>query len=275
MAVNRDDYLTILETAANRVPYWARSTNPIVRRHMGFNWRTVPPETQPIAIGLMFWGAVFLIGIFLPFVQSMMMMVLLAAWVLMPFVWIGYAYILIQVAIRAADIMQAEQRNNTLELLMTTPMSLGQILLGKVAAAIWQRMDDLYIIAMLVVWLAPPMLFATYEPIWGMAEYPGISQLVIMLSLVVSLARILLEPIMIGALAVFIGAVTTARSIAITTTLAVAIAVFTLLIIVRRLPMLTLDPVAVILMDFVLAVALPLGLTALFLWGAARFITED
>ena len=30
------------------LPYWARATNPIVRRHLGLYWRTLPPEFEPI-----------------------------------------------------------------------------------------------------------------------------------------------------------------------------------------------------------------------------------
>jgi hypothetical protein len=275
MAINREEYLTILEDSANRVPRWARSTNPIVRRHMGFNWRTVAPELRPMLYGFLFWTLIFVIGTFVPLVQSVMMMVLLASWIIMPFAWLVYGHILLQVAIRAADIMQEEQRNNTLQLLMATPMSVQQIFLGKIAASLWRRMDDLYLVGYVVAWLAAPMLFAIYEPLWNVEEYVGVSQGFIVLALAVSLLRLLLEPILIGSLAILIGVLTTGRSIAITSTVALSAAFFFLMYMVRRIPILAEDPVAVVILDFVLPIVIPIVGSYIFLWVAKRFVTQD
>jgi len=275
MAVNQDDFSTILEQSANRVPYWARSTNPIVRRHMGFNWRTVPPEIRPILIGFGTWLAIYMIGIFIPFIQGITMMFVLASWIIMPFAWFAHVHILLSVASRAADIMQEEQRNNTLELLMATPMTLSQIFMGKVAASIWKRMEDISLLANVVVWLTPPMLYSVFMPLFPLDEYPVTSQALFMVTLAVSVLRVFLEPVMIGALAILVGVVTNGRSAAITSTIVLGGFYFLLMFLIRQLPMVVNNPVAVIVMEIIVPVAVPIVLTGFMLWLATKIVSDD
>ena len=58
--------------------------------------------------------------------------------------------------------MADEIRNNTMQLLMSTPMSLDQIFLGKVAAALWRKMDDLVLIVQGAAIFGPPLIIMHY-----------------------------------------------------------------------------------------------------------------
>lgn len=251
------DNVAQIEAASSKLPYWARSTNPIVRRHLGLYWRTVPPELRPLITGFLVWAALVLIGILIPGVVELTLMVYLASIMVMPVMMIYYAHVLLTITINSAETMQEEQRNNTLQLLMATPMSLTQIFLGKVAAAIWRRMDDLVLIAQLNVVFALPLLYGHYVNIWSPADYPLVSQLLILLALLVSMLRIVLEPVMVGAIAIFVGTVTPNRSTAISASLVLSGFYLLLTNLLRGLPGIAGQPVPVFIVEFIVPVVLP------------------
>ena len=128
------------------LPYWARATNPIVRRHLGLYWRTLPPEFQPIFYICGFWVTALLVGIIFPFVTDLATTLIVVSVLVIPVGIIFYLRALFSIAANSAAVMADEIRNNTMQLLMSTPMSLEQIFLGKVASAIWRKMDDLVLI---------------------------------------------------------------------------------------------------------------------------------
>lgn len=286
MAVNREDYITMMERAANRVPYWARSTNPIVRRHLGLNWRTLPPQVRPLLIGVGIWALILFIGIILPIVRDTAAMLFLSSIIVLPVTALLYGHILITIAVTAADTMQEEMRNNTLSLLRTTPMSLEQIFLGKIAVALWKRMDDLVLVAQVVVAFAPPVLLVVYSGYWALEQYPVASQLIVITGIIVSLLRLVVEPVFIGILAVFIGVIVPNRSTAITGTISLGVFYFVIINLASHLPIVrgeklldgTIIPpnqALIILFEFVLPVVLPVLLAYLFLRLAVRTVTAD
>ena len=127
---------------------------------------------------------------------------------------IFYAKALFSIAANSAVAMSDEMRNKTMHLLMSTPMSLEQILLGKVAAAIWRKMDDLILIVQAGALFGPPLIIMHYAAMFpvvdsGILSYP----LVIIMSVVV-LVRLVVEPIMFGMLGVGIGTYVPYRSTA-------------------------------------------------------------
>ena len=121
------------------LPYWARATNPIVRRHLGLYWRTLPPEFEPIFYTSGFWVLALLAGIVFPFVTDLATTVIVVSVLVIPVGIIFYLRALFSIAANSAAAMADEIRNNTMQLLMSTPMSLEQIFLGKVASAIWRK----------------------------------------------------------------------------------------------------------------------------------------
>ena len=275
MAVNQQDLQNIMQTTASRVPYWARSSNPIVRRHLGMGWRTLPPELTPLLKAMGVWAAILVLGLILPFVLDMISTVFLASLLTIPFVTLLYGHILLTVSVSAVSIMQQEIANDTFQLLRATPMSLEQIFLGKVAAAIWQRMDDLIIVAYGIVLLGLPVYLIMYSDVWVPAEQPLLAFVMLMLAMIVALLRVIVEPIMLGMLAVFIGLVVPTRGFSVTATLVIGGFYVALLNLIRYIPGLMEDPLAVLIVDFVLPLLLPVVITFMLLQLAKNIVLSD
>jgi hypothetical protein len=282
----RKFHFTEIEDVQERLPYWARSSNPIVRRHLGLYWRTVPPELQPFGSIFLVWVVVMVSGILLPALFGFTMISFLASIMIVPFSLIVYAHILWTISTEASAYMQQEFSNDTFQLLQATPMSLTQIFLGKVSAAIWRRMDDLVMVAQLLVAFSPPILFYIYAQIWPTDEYGiAITPLMSLLATVVVLARLILEPLMIGVMSVFIGIVVEGKGRATSAAVVLGTFYFVLLNLLSQLPSVrgfeTIDTVVkpnfllVILTDFVLPVALPLILIFGLLKLSTYLVTRD
>jgi len=115
-----------------------------------------------------------------------------------------------------------------------------------------------------------PILISQYASIWPLDQYPVMSRLGMVLGLVVSLVRLILEPFMIGALGVMTGAALRVRSSAVVATALIAFFYFLSMNLLRflKIPW----PLQ-FMIEFVLPIALPL----LIIWGslklAERFIT--
>lgn len=129
------------------LPAWAKSSNPIVRRHLGLYWRTLPPEVGPLLGWNLGWGGAFIsVGLW-PALQDMLLILLILSLIALPLALLGYGHILLTIARDSAQAMHSEIRNKTLPLLVASPISSRHILLGKIAAACWRRMDDWLIVA--------------------------------------------------------------------------------------------------------------------------------
>ncbi len=206
---------------------WMNSRNPIVRRHLGLYWRTLPPELRPLWGWGLGWALAFGTLIFLPNLQDSLLILLIVSLLVMPIVLIGYGYCLFGIATYSAQMSHSEFHNNTLPLLVVTPMSLIQVFFGKIAAALWRQMDDLYLVAYAIMAVSPPALFAIYNEVWHGAEGQMPSLIVITLgSLFISAVRMVLEPIMVGAVGVACGALLPSRSSAIILSVLVNAGVF-------------------------------------------------
>jgi hypothetical protein len=284
--VQRKPRFTEFENVQERLPYWARSSNPIVRRHLGLYWRTVPPELQPFGSIFLVWVVVMVSGILLPALFGFTMISFLASIMIVPFALAVYAHILWTISTEASSYMQQEFANDTFQLLRATPMSLTQIFLGKVSAAIWRRMDDLVMVAQLLLAFSPPILFYIYAQIWPTDEYGiVITPLMTLLATAVVLARVVLEPMMIGVMSIFIGIVVEGKGRAISAATVLGVFYFLLLNLLTQLPSVrgfeTTDGIVppnfllVILTDFVLPVALPLILIFGLLKFSAYLVTKD
>ena len=202
------------------LPYWARATNPIVRRHLGLYWRTLPPEFQPIFYICGFWVTALLVGIIFPFVTDLATTLIVVSVLVIPVGIIFYLRALFSIAANSAAVMADEIRNNTMQLLMSTPMSLEQIFLGKVASAIWRKMDDLVLIVQGAAIFGPPLIIMHYAGLFPLRESGPATYLLIIAMTVTALLRLVLEPLMFGMMGVGIGAFVPFRSIAITSSVA-------------------------------------------------------
>lgn len=217
------------------LPYWARATNPIVRRHLGLYWRTLPPEFEPIFYICGFWLSALLLGIFFPFVTDLATTVIVVSVLVIPVGMIFYVRALFSVAANSASAMADEIRNNTMQLLMSTPMSLDQIFLGKVAASLWRKMDDLILIVQGAAIFGPPLIIMHYAGLFPLRESGPVTYLLIIAMTLVSMLRLVLEPLMFGMVGVGIGAFVPFRSIAMTSSVAFVAFYFLLMIMLQQL----------------------------------------
>lgn len=214
---------------------WMNSRNPIVRRHLGLYWRTLTPELRPLLwIGVL-WALAFSSLVIVPEFQDFLLILLIVSLLVMPFVLAGYASVLYSIATHSAETSHSEFHNNTLPLLVVTPMSLIQVFLGKIAAALWRRMDDLYLVAYAMLAVSPPALFAIYNEVWHGAEgqMPTLV-LVTLLALAVSAVRLVLEALMVGAIGVACGALLPSRPSAIIVSVLLNAGIFGVMWLVRQ-----------------------------------------
>ncbi|MCS6835441.1 MAG: hypothetical protein NZ750_05415 [Anaerolineae bacterium] len=218
------------------LPAWAKSTNPIVRRHLGLYWRTLPPEVGPLLSWNIVWGVAFLLVGLWPALQDTLLILLILSFIALPLTLLGYGHILLTIARDSAQAMHGEIRNKTLPLLVVSPISSHHILLGKVAAACWRRMDDWLIVSYAVVITSPPALFAMYNAVWpAQSQLWALIAATILGSLLVTL-RLLIEPLMVGALGVLLGTLLPYRATAVSLAAASSAAIFALLWWLRQWP---------------------------------------
>lgn len=269
-----------------RLPHWARSTNPIVRRHLGLYWRTIPPEVQPFVVIFTIWSVLLGVGVLFPPLLSLTMISYLASIMIIPFAMMLYGHVLITIAMEASRAMQQEFANNTFQLLQATPMSLTQIFLGKVAAAMWRRMDDIVMIAQLALAFSPPIIYTIYSEFWSVNEYGiFVAPIMTLIATLVTVIRIFLEPIMIGVLSVFIGVVVPGKGRSISAAVVIGVFYFLLINILSRLPSvrgyetsegtIPANTMLVILTDFVLPIMIPIIMIFGILKLAESMLAQD
>ena len=217
------------------LPDLAPATHPIVRRHLGLYLRTLPPELEPVLYTVGIWIAVLLIGIFLPFVTDFATTMIVVSVLVVPIAMLFYVHAMLSIASNSAVAMSDEMRNNTMSLLLSTPMSLDQIMLGKVAASIWRRMDDLILIVHAAAIFGPPLIIMHYAGLFPFRETGLLSYLLVIGMMIVSLLRMILEPVLFGMLGVGIGAFVPYRNIALTSSMALVGFYFLLMFMIHQL----------------------------------------
>jgi hypothetical protein len=125
-----------------------------------------------------------------------------------------------------------------------------------------------------------------YSEFWALDQYPVLSQVMVIISLIVSLLRLIIEPVFIGTLAIFISVLVPNRATAITGTVALSVFYFVMINLVNRLPFIrgaelldgTIIPpnhLMIGLFEFVLPLLLPALLSYVFLRLAVRTVTAD
>ncbi len=269
------------------IPGWARRTNPLVRRHLGGHLPS-PVEVRPLLRGLAVqFGLILAWGLLAPALRSaalgltritvllpialVIYLGLIAAVLAYPLSLILYGQILANVGRTAFAALYDELRLETLGLLRVTPFSLEEIFLSKIAAGIWQQMDNLEsLLRPAMILLFPPLLIST-GLIWPMLDHPLAGVGLMLAGATVSVARIGLELIMVGALGIAVGALASFRFAGVFITVLLSAAYFVLLNLLRLLPLSALPR---LLVEYGLPVILPLLITRIALGVAARQVTR-
>ncbi|MBZ0278548.1 MAG: hypothetical protein K8I60_20540 [Anaerolineae bacterium] len=260
------------EDIDRRLPDWARRSNPIVRRHLGRYWKTILPEPAFLMKAIVIQVGLILLTFPLPFMFDLTLPAITASILLFPVALYGYAHILIGIGSAATTSIVAETRNDTITLLRTIPIPLTRILASKVAAALWRQVENLTLLLMASAILSLPMVVSHYATVLPLSEYPYISRLAMMLSLTISLVRLILEPFMVGAIGILIGAVLPNRSTAVILTTFLGALYFVAINMVRLAP---LSWPLRYLVDFILPVVLPLVVIWLSFRITQYLLTRD
>ena len=250
-------------TIDRRLPFWARRSNPIVRRHLGIHWKVLPLESDLLIRLLLIQMAVIVVSIPLPILLPLLFTILPVSLVILPFVLFSYGQLLLRVGSFTIRMIVDEQHNNTLALLRATPFSLRHILYSKAAAGVWRQVEDLGLIILGTAALTLPVIGLQYAAYWPLEEANVISRVALILGVGTSVARLFLEPAMIAACAIAIGTIIPSRTPALISLAGLGFFYFLFLNLLRLLPM---TPEMRIVVEFVLPVILP----ALMTLGAFR-----
>lgn len=247
-------------------PYWARRSNPLVRRQLGVYWKTVLPESGTLARVYLFQVGVILLSVLFPFVFRISAGVAVASVILMPIAFVAYFRVLLYVANDATLAVVTELRENTLALLQITPLTLREILMSKAAAAVWRRAEELSMVISTAFMLTLPLLLLQYTGMISLQQYPVESRFVVFAALTVALARLFLEPLMVAAIGVVVAIIMPFRISGVLWTMTITGGYFALINLPRLLNM----PVNLRLL---LEIALPLIVPLIIIWSAFRFAT--
>jgi hypothetical protein len=246
-----------------RLPLWARRSNPIIRRQLGMYWKTILPEVSVLVKLVVAQVGLVALSLLWPFLFDLALPTITAALLLFPIALYLYAHILMSIGVASTLSVVDEVRKDTIDLIRATPMPLLSILASKMAASIWRQVENLGLLMMAVAVLSMPLLISQYATLYPLDDYPYLSRIAMALGLVVALVRLALEPFMIAAIGQVAGAAFPVRSTAIITTSFLGTFYFLLINLARLVP--TSWPIG-FFVEFVLPVVLPL----LIIWGCLQ-----
>ncbi|MBZ0282317.1 MAG: hypothetical protein K8L97_16365 [Anaerolineae bacterium] len=239
----------------SHLPRWARRSNPIIRRHLGMYWKTILPETTFLKRAFVVQAALVLLSLPIPGLVELALPAITASVLLFPFAMYLYGHVLVLVGMAAARTIADELQNGTFQLLRVTPFNLESIIASKVAAAIWRQVEDLGLLLTAAVLMSMPLLISQYASIWPLDEQPLLARGAIIAGLAVSMLRLAVEPFMIGAIGVMMGAALHNRASAVISTLIASGFYFLLLNLLRFVP---LDTPLRLVVEFIFPLVLPL-----------------
>ncbi len=244
-----------------RFPKWARRSNPIVRRHLGGFWKALLPETRTVTRLLLFQVLFVLISLAAPWLLEATAIVGLISFFVLPLLLVVYGRALLAIGNLAVAAITDERQHHTLDLLRTTPFSLRFILLSKIAASVWRQANPLGTIILASATISLPPIILEHIAAWPLDRHELIARLLIILGLVASVGRLLVEPLMIGALGILAGSTWRSQAPPATWTALLGLSYFTLINLPRLLP---LEWPLRLLVETVLPLALPVVIS----WGA-------
>jgi len=253
------------------LPVWARRTHPIVRRELGIYWKTIPLELTLWAKLLLLQVVVVVVAVPFPVVYTLIVPIVTVSALLLPIAFGLYAYTLFKIVAVAAAATLKERQNDTLALLLATPMPRAHILYSKIAAAVWRNLDNLSLVMICHVLLSLPIIMLHYATLANSESPTWTTSLLISLMLVSSMIRLFLEPVMAGAVGAMMGICTSPRVVAVIAASSLLFAYFAFLNLPRLLP-LAWD--ARLLLEIALPVLLPLVVTAAAI-GVGRAVMSN
>lgn len=193
------------------LPAWARRSNPIVRRHLG-GFLAAPLPQVDVLLRLVAWQAVVILASFpLPGLLELVALVGLVSLIALPVTLSLYGGALFVIGRVTAEAILKERESGALDTLRTTPLTLQSILLSKIAAGLWTQAINLDTIILSAAVFSLPAITIQHATLFDPSKYPVESRVLIIVGLVVSVLRLVLEPFMVGALGVLVGSIARMR----------------------------------------------------------------
>lgn len=254
------------------LPEWARRTNPIVRRDLGSYWKTLTPDLMLVLRVYLIQVGLIILSFPFPLLFILLMPTVTVTLVLLPIGLVVYGQILYRIGTAAAASVVRERSNSTRDLLLMIPQPARDTVLSKVAAAVWRQTENLSLVIVGTALASLPLLIIQYDMFLSVEDNPIITRIGLTFALGMSILRVMIEPIMVGALGALIGAAIPSRISAMVTTMIITAAYFLLINLMRFAP---LDDAGRLLVEIVLPIALPLLITLLALRGATALFTRD
>ncbi|MBC8170420.1 MAG: hypothetical protein H7X77_02060 [Anaerolineae bacterium] len=248
-------------------PPWARRSHPIVRRHLGVYWRVMTPQIEPVAYWYLVQTALIFLTIPLPFLFTVILPMVIVSGALLPAGLVYYGQALFSLANDSSRSMVNEIENSTMPLLMATPYTVRELLLCKIAGALWRQSETFTLLLSLAAYSQMPTIVLVYLNRFPPAEYGILAQLFMAVVFATSILRLPLEIFMAATIGHWIGANTTGRHAAAASTMLILLFYFILINLPR---LLILSPMGQLFIDAALPLIAPITITA----GLLR-LTED
>ncbi|MBN1965180.1 MAG: hypothetical protein JW910_11075 [Anaerolineae bacterium] len=255
-----------------RLPRWARRSHPIVRRHLGGFWKAQLPDTSTLIRAFLIQSALILFTILAPDLLEIAALAGIVSFVALPPLAVVYAQALYGIGSEAASSVIDEQEHQALDVLRTTPYPLRTILLSKIAASVWRQADRIDAVLLTTATLSLPPIILECASLYPPDDYPGVLQVLVIFTLGASMLRLIIEPVMAGAIGTVTGALGTFR---ISAALLAALTVSTYFVLVNLPRLLPLPPVWRLLVEAVLPLVLPVVITLVALPLAQRALIRD
>jgi hypothetical protein len=254
------------------LPYWARRSHPIVRRHLGSAWKIFVPNFR--LLGRLYLVNLVIIGLSLitPGVFALLMPTVTVGLALALPGLLLYASALGQIARASAVYWADERRNDTLALTLALPLPVRHTIYAKMSAALWRQTEHLMSISIGVALFSLPAIVILLDFAVGLDRHPGLTRVWLAAGVGVSIARLWLEPVMVAALGALCGALNSTRAAAATAALCVTAAYYALITLPRYIAM----PVELLfVVETIVPVVLPIALTIIAIRLTERALTRS
>jgi ABC-type transport system involved in multi-copper enzyme maturation permease subunit len=253
------------------LPTWARRKNPIVARELGEYWRIFLPEARPLMLWIMGYVVLLVITLIFPSLTLMVMLPFLVGFLVFPFMIYQYGMNLWFILQETADSMAREYENNTIDLIRMTPYSTREIILSKIAAGVWRRMDVMSFLLLFTAALGIPIIITIYINAYPPERYPVLAHAMSLIALISYMIRIPFEMAMVSAIGVLMGTAVRTRQNAITASVFLVAFYFILL---NMLRFINADWMMRLMLDAFVPLVLPIGITAFCIQQAVRSLKE-
>ena len=246
------------------LPIWAQRRNPIILRMLGAHWRVFFPQARPLIKLYVFQIPLVLITIKFSWIYIVILTFLLPSLVALPYAFYLYLQTIGRTIAYATSGMAEEYENDTLRVLRTTPFTTREIVLSKIAAAVWRQADEVDQLLFYAAALSMPVIMSIYLANWPPEEIQGINQVMTVFTFASSIVRIPLEVFMIGSIGTLMGTLIRSRS---TAFLSTAVLVFFYFLLLNLLRVVDMPWTTQLFVDAVLPIVLPI----IMIIGAIQF----